>query len=208
MIAIIDYGMGNLRSVQKALERLGYEARVTDNVSEVLDASHVILPGVGAFGAAMTNLGNMKMLEPIRKIAASGRPFLGICLGMQLILSESEEQGTFTGLDIVPGRVIKFFQPKDQNESTAALKVPHMGWNSLQLRNPGPLLRDTPEGAMVYFVHSYYASPNEDVAAATTPYGLDFCSVIWKDNIMATQFHPEKSGSIGLAMLKNFAEME
>jgi imidazole glycerol-phosphate synthase subunit HisH len=208
MIAIIDYGMGNLRSVQKALERLGYEARVTDSINDVLDAGHVILPGVGAFGAAMENLYKLNLVEPIRKVASSGRPFLGICLGMQLILSESEEQGTFTGLDIVPGKVLRFFQPEDQNEATSGLKVPHMGWNSLNLRNPGPLLRDTPEGAMVYFVHSYYASPTEDVAAATTGYGVDFCSVIWKDNVMATQFHPEKSGNIGLAMLKNFAEMK
>ena len=208
MITIIDYGMGNLRSVQKALERLGYEAKVTSSVADVLDASHLILPGVGAFGAAMVNLDKLGLVEPIRKVAASGRPFLGICLGMQLILTESEEMGDFRGLDIVKGKVLRFFQEGDRNEKTGALKVPHMGWNSLDIRKPGPLLADTPEGAMVYFVHSYYAAPTEDVVAATTGYGVDFCSAIWKDNVIATQFHPEKSGSIGLAMLRNFGELE
>jgi imidazole glycerol-phosphate synthase subunit HisH len=208
MITIIDYGMGNLRSVQKALERLGYEAKVTDDPGQILGASHVILPGVGAFGAAMANLDKLGLVEPIRKVAASGRPFLGICLGMQLILSQSEEQGNFTGLDLIRGKVLRFFQEPDQNDATNALKVPHMGWNSLNLRKPCPILRDTPEGAMVYFVHSYYPAPSEDVAAATTEYGIEFCSVIWKDNVMATQFHPEKSGAIGLTMLKAFAELE
>ena len=207
MITIIDYGMGNLRSVQKALERLGYEAKITDSAKDALDASHVILPGVGAFGAAMANLEKLKLIEPIRQVAASGRPFLGVCLGMQLIMSESEEQGTFAGLDLIRGKVLRFFQRPDRNAVTNVLKVPHMGWNSLHIRKPCPILRDTPEGGMVYFVHSYYPSPEEDVAAATTDYGVEFCSVICKDNIMAAQFHPEKSGAIGLAMLKRFAEL-
>lgn len=125
---------------------------------------------------------------------------------MQLLLDVSEEQGTFEGLGIIPGKVVKFFQKKDINPTTSALKIPHMGWNSLTIRKPSPLLQNTPEGAMVYFVHSYYIAPEIDVMAATTHHGIDYCSVIWKDNIYATQFHPEKSGQIGLNMLKNFAE--
>ena len=208
IIRIIDYGMGNLRSVQKALERIGQEAVLTNDPSEVRCARKLILPGVGAFGAAMANLERLGLVEAIRDFAETGRPFLGICLGMQLLLSESEEQGDFKGLDLVPGRVVKFFKSEDVGPSTTGLKVPHMGWNSLRKTSDCPLLEGVHEGANVYFVHSYYADPPKDAIAALTDYGIEFCSVIWKDNIYATQFHPEKSGAIGLRMLENFAAMK
>ncbi|MBI2843373.1 MAG: imidazole glycerol phosphate synthase subunit HisH [Armatimonadetes bacterium] len=208
MIRIIDYGMGNLRSVQKALERLGFHAALTQNPHEILEADRLILPGVGAFGAAMVNLERLGLVEAIREFVRSGRPLLGICLGMQLLLSESQEQGLFRGLDIIPGRVVKFFKPEDLREATSGLKVPHMGWNTLARTGDCPLLKGVPDQASVYFVHSYYPDPPREFVAATTDYGIDFCSVIWKDNIYATQFHPEKSGTVGLRMLENFAAIE
>ncbi len=206
MIAIIDYGMGNLRSVSKALEFLGYEAEVTRDAERITSAQRVILPGVGAFGAAMENLRKFELIDVVKKIAASGKPFLGICLGMQLLLDESEEQGNYQGLGLIPGKVLKFFQEPDINPLTSGLKIPQMGWNSIRIDKAAPILKDIPEASMVYFVHSYYVVPQTDVVAATTNHGIDYCSVIWKDNVCATQFHPEKSGSIGLKMLKNFAE--
>ena len=207
-IAIVDYGMGNLRSVQKAFERLGYAAQITQDPIAIERAERVALPGVGAFGAAMANLDRLGITEVVRAAALSGKPFLGICLGMQLLLSESEEQGRFRGLDVVPGRVVRFFQPEDMNEHTRTLKIPHMGWNTLNIRKRSPFLEDAPNGASVYFVHSYYAAPETDVAAATTDYGIGFCSALQQDKLFATQFHPEKSGAVGLRMLKNFAEVE
>lgn len=208
MIKIIDYGMGNLRSVQKALELLGHEAVLTQDPAEVRKAERLILPGVGAFGAAMANLERLDLVGAVRDFARSGRPFLGICLGMQLLLSESDEQGLYKGLDIVPGRVAKFFQPQDIGPVTSSLKVPHMGWNSLRKQAGCPLLDGVPDGASVYFVHSFYPDPPRDFVAATTSYGIEFCSVIWKDNIFATQFHPEKSGKVGLRMIENFAAVK
>lgn len=206
MIAIIDYGMGNLRSVSKALEFLGREAEVTRDPRRILAADRVILPGVGAFGAAMDNLRKFDLVETIRQVAASGKPFLGICLGMQLLMDESEEQGIHQGLGIIPGKVLKFFQESDRTPRTAALKIPHMGWNSIRVRKDAPILRDIADGSMVYFVHSYYVAPESDAVGAVTEHGIEYCSVIWKDNICATQFHPEKSGAIGLKMLANFME--
>ena len=198
--------MGNLRSVSKALELLGHKAEITRDPAHICAADKLILPGVGAFGAAMENLRKFELVDIIRDFAKSGRPFLGICLGMQLMLDISEEQGIYKGLGIIPGKVVKFFQEDDINPTTSALKIPHMGWNSLSVRKQSPLLKNTPQGAMVYFVHSYYVVPEIDVTAAVTHHGIDYCSVIWKDNVYATQFHPEKSGKIGLNMLKNFAE--
>lgn len=208
MIRIVDYGMGNLRSVQKAIERLGEEAVLTQDPAEVANAEKLILPGVGAFGAAMANLTKLGLVEPIRDFASSGRPFLGICLGMQLLLAESDEQGSFAGLGIVPGRVVKFFKPEDVSQATQGLKVPHMGWNKLTKRLDCPLLDGVADGSGVYFVHSFYADPPREFIAATSDYGIDFCAVIRKDNIFATQFHPEKSGSIGLKMLENFIALK
>jgi imidazole glycerol-phosphate synthase subunit HisH len=216
MIAIIDYGMGNLRSVQKALEKLGHAAEITASPREIAAAERVILPGVGAFGAAMTNLRRPteegpSLAEAVLQAIGSGRPFLGICLGMQLLLSESDELGHFTGLDVISGQVPKF----DFNGRTTAfgggapaqeLKVPHMGWNALCPQQPAPLLRGVEPGSMVYFVHSYYCAPRDSACvAATTTHGIPFCSVIWRDNVAATQFHPEKSGEVGLRLLNNFA---
>lgn len=206
MIAIIDYGMGNLRSVAKALELLGYETEVTRDAKRIISADRVILPGVGAFGAAMENLEKFELIDVIKGVVSSGKPFMGICLGMQLLLDESEEQGDYKGLGIIPGKVVKFFQKSDINPQTAALKIPHMGWNSIQIKKSAPALRDISDNSMVYFVHSYYVVPDSDVVAITTEHGIPFCAAIWKDNVFATQFHPEKSGNVGLKMLKNFAE--
>ena len=199
MIRIIDCGIGNLRSVQKALERIGHEAAFTNDPQEVREAERLILPGVGAFGPAIKSLEELGLVDAIRDFTRSGRPFLGICLGMQLLLSESEEQGNFKGLDLIPGKVTKFFNPED-----FGLKIPHMGWNSLRKAQDCPLFDGIPDDAKVYFVHSYYVNPSKDAVAATTDYGIEFCSAIWKDNIFATQFHPEKSGAVGLRMLENF----
>lgn len=206
MIAIIDYGMGNLRSVAKALELLGYETDITKDAKHIADADHVILPGVGAFGAAMENLKKSNLIDIIKNTANSGKPFMGICLGMQLLLDESSEMGRFEGLGIISGKVVNFFQPQDVNPQTQSLKIPHMGWNSVHIEKSAPFLKDVSDNSMVYFVHSYYVVPKEDVTALTCVHGIPFCAAVWKDNIFATQFHPEKSGNIGLKMLKNFAE--
>lgn len=192
--------MGNLRSVQKALERVGRAAELTQDPAEVRNAKRLILPGVGAFGAAMKNLERLGLIDAVRDYAHSGRPLLGICLGMQLLLTKSEEQGVFYGLDVIPGEVLRFPKP-----DAAGLKVPHMGWNLLRKTYDCPLLAGVPDGASVYFVHSYYTDPPKDAVAARTDYGIEFCSVIGKDNIYATQFHPEKSGTVGLRILENFA---
>jgi len=207
VIAIIDYGMGNLRSVSKALEHLGFEAQISRDPELIATASHVILPGVGAFGAAMNNLYKLNLIRVVKDAAASGKPFLGICLGMQLLLEHSCELGIHEGLGIIPGRVIKFFDEAYKNIDASQLKIPHMGWNSINIRRTTPFLSDVPDGSMVYFVHSYYVVPSDpSVVAATTEHGVEYCSVIARDNVFATQFHPEKSGAIGLKMLQNFAE--
>jgi glutamine amidotransferase len=211
MIAIVDYGMGNLRSVEKALHRLGHDARVTASPAAIRAAEKVILPGVGAFGAAMANLNRLTdegepLREPVVEAARSGRPFLGICLGMQLLLSESEEMGCHRGLDVLPGDVLKFDWNGDP--ALAALKIPHMGWNNLRIERASPLLAGVPDGAMVYFVHSYYCRPADaDSVLATTEHGIRFGSILGRERIFATQFHPEKSGDVGLRMLDNFARI-
>jgi imidazole glycerol-phosphate synthase subunit HisH len=196
-IAIIDYGMGNLRSVQKAFERLGHAAEVTGDADRISRAPGVVLPGVGAFAACMTNLAAAGLVEPVKHAIRTGRPFLGICLGMQLLFDESEEFGPVAGLGILPGRVVRF--PTD-----AARKVPHMGWNSLRIIRRAPELAGIDDGAYVYFVHSYYPVPRDaDVVATTTPYGEEFASSVVRDNVFACQFHPEKSQRIGLRLLDN-----
>ncbi len=208
MIAIVDYGMGNLRSVEKALQKLGHHAAVTASPADIHAADRVILPGVGAFGAAMSNLseshnGDGRLIDAVVAAAHSGRPFLGICLGMQLLLSESEELGLYRGLDLVPGRVVRF-----SANGSGPLKVPHMGWNALHLERDSPLLRGVPDGAMVYFVHSYLCRPEAlETVVATADHGGPFCAVLQRDNVLATQFHPEKSGDVGLRMLDNFARL-
>ena len=206
MIAIIDYGMGNLRSVQKGFEKVGFEAVVTADPRVVLEAEKVVLPGVGAFRDCMRNLEQGGFVEPVLKVIREGRPFLGICVGMQLLFTDSVEFGLYKGLDVFPGHVLRF--PEGMVEQGEALKVPHMGWNQLAITRRPPAFADLAEGASVYFVHSYYVKPDdESVVAATTTYGIDFCAAIWRDNVVATQFHPEKSQAVGLGILKNFGDM-
>jgi glutamine amidotransferase len=207
MIAIIDYGMGNLRSVQKGFEKIGSDAVVTADPKVVLEAERVVLPGVGAFRDCMRNLEQAGFVESILKVIQEGRPFLGICVGMQLLFTQSEEFGIYPGLNVIPGNVLRFAD--GMVEAGENLKVPHMGWNQLSIKRPAPLFAGIEDGSNVYFVHSYYVKPEDDsVVAATTGYGIDFCAAIWRDNIVATQFHPEKSQDKGLAMLKNFAQMK
>lgn len=204
MIAIIDYGMGNLRSVQKGFERMGREAVVTSDAKTILSAGKVVLPGVGAFPDCMRNLEQYGLIEAIHRTIASGKPFLGICLGLQLLFTESEEFGISKGLDLIKGRVIRFKGPE-----FAELKVPHMGWNSVQIKRRPPALADVPEDSHFYFVHSFHVVPEDKgVIATTTPYGIEFVSSIWKDNIFAAQFHPEKSQALGLSILKRFGEQK
>jgi glutamine amidotransferase len=204
MIAIIDYGMGNLRSVQKGFEHVGREAVVTSDAKTILSASKVVLPGVGAFPDCMRNLEQYGLIDAVRQTIESGKPFLGICLGLQLLFTESEEFGISKGLDIIKGRVIRFKGPEFKD-----LKVPHMGWNSISIKRRAPALQDVPDNSHVYFVHSFHVVPEDkNVIATTTSYGIEFVSSIWKDNIFAAQFHPEKSQALGLSILKRFGEQK
>jgi len=204
MIAIIDYGMGNLRSVQKGFERMGREAVVTRDPRTILDAGKVVLPGVGAFPDCMRNLEEYGLIDAVQKSIASGKPFLGICLGLQLLFTESEEFGLSKGLDIIKGRVIRF-----KGAEFKDLKIPHMGWNSASIRRRPPAMADVPDNNYFYFVHSFHVVPEDKgVIATTTSYGIDFISSIWKDNIFAVQFHPEKSQALGLSILKRFGEQK
>ncbi len=199
MIAIIDYGMGNLRSVQKGLERVGCRVEVTRDVAQILCADGVVLPGVGAFSACMENLRRFGLVEPIRQVVRQKKPFLGICLGFQLLFTESEEFGPQKGLDLFPGRVVGF-RPGN------GLKVPHMGWNRIGKKKESPFLEGISDGDFVYFVHSYYVAPEDkSIVATTTDYGAPFVSSIATDHLFASQFHPEKSQEIGLRILANFA---
>lgn len=211
MIAIIDYGMGNLRSVHKAFAAVGHDAAVTRDPRVLSKASHLVLPGVGAFADCMANLDQYGLIEPICNGIASGKPFLGICLGLQLLFTESEEFGMHKGLNIVPGKVRRFqFQPGSAISTSPmpnALKVPHMGWNELTVKRVAPPLQNLPMGTQVYFVHSYYVEPSDpSIIATTTNYGASFVSSIWRDNVFACQYHPEKSHTTGLQIVKNFAE--
>lgn len=202
MIAIINYGAGNLHSVNKAIEFVGGKAVVSDQPEVILGADKVILPGVGAFKDGMDGLDARGLLPVVKKVAASGKPLLGICLGMQLLFDESEEQGIHRGLELFPGRVFEFTKP--------GIKVPQIGWNQLQTTGADfPLLKDIPDGAYVYFNHSFYCQPkNPKHVMATTDYGSPFTSVVSRGNIHGVQFHPEKSQKVGLQILKNFVEME
>jgi len=197
MIAIIDYGMGNLRSVQKAFEYMGFEAVISDNAAVIDSASHVILPGVGAFCDAMQRLRDTGLDQALLRAANAGKPVLGICLGMQMMFEHSEENGFYDGLGLFPGTVTRF--------EDKGLKIPHMGWNTLSTRNC-PLF-DTGDDPCVYFVHSYcMAEVSDEWTAATCDYGQTFTAAICRGNVMATQFHPEKSGEAGLRMLRRFAQ--
>jgi glutamine amidotransferase len=206
VISIIDYGMGNLRSVQKAFERVGAAARIITSAAEVRDAEKLVLPGVGAFRDAIGHLREMGMVEPLQEFARCGRPFLGICLGLQLLFDVSCEDGEYQGLGVIPGRVVRF--DFDGLAEAATLKIPHMGWNALQWSRPCPVLEGVQPGSHVYFVHSYYVDPvDPGVICTTTEYGRPFTSMVWSANLYATQFHPEKSQQVGLTMLGNFARL-
>ena len=214
MIAIIDYGMGNLRSVQKAFEAVGQMAVVTRDHRTIEEASHLVLPGVGAFPDCMANLERYGLIDPIRVGIAKGKPFLGICLGLQLLFTESEEFGSHKGLDLLSGRVRRFpFSAAggggEASESSGGLKVPHMGWNSLRFISPAPPLEGVSGDAYAYFVHSYYVEPQDPTVVSTvTDYGVTFVSSVWKDNIFACQFHPEKSQAVGLQVIRNFGRWQ
>ena len=198
MIAIVDYGMGNLRSVQKGFERVGYPAEVTREPGKIVSARGVVLPGVGAFHACMDNLRRFGLIEPIRDVVCQRKPFLGICLGFQLLFSESEEFGKQRGLDLLPGKVVGFRADKDR-------KVPHMGWNNIEKKKESAFLDGLSSGDYVYFVHSFYVVPEDpSIVATTTDYGEPFVSSIATEHLFACQFHPEKSQEIGLRILGNF----
>ena len=199
MIAIVDYGAGNLRSVVNALGKLSYRPTVTSSPREVLRAEAVILPGVGAAADTMAGLERLGLIEPIGEYIADNRPFLGVCIGLQVLLTGSEEGGWHEGMNIVSGRVERL---------PAELKIPHMGWNQVCQRKPHPIFRDVPDKANFYFVHSYYAEPDDkSLVAADTEYGILFCSVLARGNLIGTQFHPEKSGETGLKIYENFLNL-
>ncbi|GAB4490539.1 MAG: imidazole glycerol phosphate synthase subunit HisH [Thermodesulfovibrionales bacterium] len=197
MIAIVDYGMGNLRSVSKGFQKIGTDTVVTSDPRAVDDASAVVLPGVGAFRDCIRNLTDRNLTDAVVRSIRAGKPFLGICLGLQVLFSESEEFGACNGLDIFRGKVVRF---------GAGLKVPHMGWNTVKFTNRPPILGTVPDNAYFYFVHSFYVVPQDAaIVATTTEYGGEFTSMVWKDNVFATQFHPEKSQAMGLEILKGFS---
>ncbi len=201
VIAIVDYGMGNLRSVQKAFEAAGARPKVTSLVRDIEKADKIVLPGVGAFTQAMRELRRLKLVEPIREKIEAGTPYLGLCLGLQLLFSRSEEGSRVAGFGVIPGPVKRF---------RTKLKVPHMGWNTLEVKKSGcPLLKGVRADDHFYFVHSYFGVPDDRSWALTvTPYGGKFLSAVWKDNVYATQFHPEKSQDAGLRIIKNFVDLK
>jgi len=200
MIAIIDYGMGNLRSVEKGFLKVGVDVRVTNRAEDVRNADGIVLPGVGAFKDCMKELTHLALTDPVVDAIKKGKPYLGICLGLQVLFGESEEFGRCRGLDIFSGRVVRF--------EKSDLKIPQMGWNQLNIKMNSPLFRDIPDKSYFYFVHSFYVAPeDESIIATTTDYGVEFTSAVCKDSVYAVQFHPEKSQTLGLQMLKNFGDI-
>ena len=201
MIAIIDYDAGNIKSVEKALEKLGADVVITKDAEEILKAEKVILPGVGAFGDAMENLKKFNLVEVIHKVVEKGTPFLGICLGLQLLFERSDETPGVNGLGILKGEILRIPENGD-------LKIPHMGWNSLHFQNGGRLFHNLPQDSYVYFVHSYYLkAQDESIVKATADYSVNIHASVEKDNVFACQFHPEKSSDVGLQILKNFIDL-
>jgi glutamine amidotransferase len=199
MIAVIDYGAGNLRSVTNAVGRMGYSPEVTSRPGDIVSARVVILPGVGAAADTMASLKALGLIEPLRKFIAEGRPFLGVCIGLQILFDTTEEGGGHDCLGIIPGSVRKL---------PPGLKTPHMGWNQVKQRFAHPVFDDIPDEANFYFVHSYHAEPDDrSLVAGETEYGISLCSVIARGNLVATQFHPEKSGELGLKFYDNFLKM-
>lgn len=201
MIAIIDYGAGNILSVKKALDYIGCESEVTSDATRILEADGAILPGVGSFGDAMDNLGNRGQISAIKEFIALGKPFLGICLGLQILFDKSEESPKTCGLSIFDGEIKRF-------PSNMGLKIPHIGWNSIEYNEECPIFKGLSKNPYVYFVHSYYLKSYDDkLISATAEYGIKFHAAVWKDNVFATQFHPEKSGEVGLKILSNFIDL-
>jgi glutamine amidotransferase len=199
-ILIVDYGMANLRSVQKAFERVGAAAEISGDPQRIAECDKLVLPGVGAFRDAIARLREAGLAEPIKAHVKSGKPFLGICLGLQLLFTRSYEDGVNEGLDLFPGEVVHF-------DRVPGLKIPHMGWNQLRVVRPAPCLRELPAEPAVYFVHSYYVRPTDrSIVATETDYPTPFASSIWHENVFATQFHPEKSQKVGMGMLRRFAQ--
>lgn len=211
MIAIIDSGIANLRSVEKGFEKVGVSACVVKEPQRLADAAGIVLPGVGAFADGIATLETAGFLDPLRREVKSGKPVLGICLGLHFLFSESEEFGLHKGLDLLPGRVRRFpeaFPSSAIGHRSSRLKVPHMGWNRVHLSKEVPIMEGIPDGSYFYFVHSYYVEPEEKgVIAGVTEYGISFTSMIWRDNLFATQFHPEKSQRLGLQLLANFGRL-
>ncbi len=204
-LVVVDYDSGNLRSVSRALESWGVSPKVTGDPQDIADADAVVLPGVGSGPAAMTALEQRSLVEPLRRFADSGRPFLGICLGLQLLLDWTDEEGGSLCLGIVPGKVKRLPEPAHGGQ---ALKIPHMGWNSVAFSDDHPALCGIHSGSYFYFVHSFYAAPSQSAGViGTTEYGLPFCSLYANDSVVATQFHPEKSGPVGLRIYRNFVDM-
>lgn len=201
MITIVDYGMGNLRSVSKAFQKQGHDVEVTSDAGKISRAGGLVLPGVGHFGACVNNLQNLGITDLIDSHIKSGKPFLGICLGLQVLFEQSEESPGYTGLGVIRGKVVRFPRSK-------TLKVPHMGWNQVKFEDGSKILSGIPNGSWFYFVHSYYVEPDEDnVNRITSDYGVTFTAAVERDNIFASQFHPEKSSDIGLRILDNFASL-
>jgi len=199
VIAIIDYGAGNLRSVVNAIAKLGFQSKITSSPSEVLDARAVILPGVGAAADTMENLKALGMVDPIRQLIAEGRPFFSVCIGLQILFTGTEEGGWHECLSVIPGQVKKL---------PSGLKIPHMGWNQVKQKVSHPVFYGIPDGANFYFAHSYYVDPDDkSVVIGETEYGIHICSAIARGNLIATQFHPEKSGEFGLKMYDNFLKL-
>lgn len=206
MIAIVDYGVGNLFSLSSSLKALGIESELTADPTRLQQADQVILPGVGAFGDAMKKLQATGLDQAVKQLAASGKPLLGICLGMQLLFDSSEEFGQQAGLGLIPGHVVSLKEAFEQREID--LKVPHIGWNPITIKQTSPLLKNIQEQDQFYYVHSFYATDCEPYLVATSEYGVSVPGIVAKDNVYGTQFHPEKSGKVGLALLQAFAEVQ
>lgn len=218
MIAIVDYGMGNIRSVEKGFIKVGADVIVTSEPKVISNAKGIVLPGVGAFKDCMKNLDDLRLLDAIIKEIQKGKPYLGICLGLQILFTESEEFGICKGLNVLKGKVVRFAWSVEREalsigrtmtdtRLTTQLKIPHMGWNTVKLVRKPPVFDAIEDNSYFYFVHSYYVVPEDkDIIAGATDYGIEFTSMVWKDNVLATQFHPEKSQKLGLKILKGFKD--
>jgi imidazole glycerol-phosphate synthase subunit HisH len=208
MLVIIDYGIGNLRSIEKAFQSVGSDVKRTDKAEDIAKAERVVLPGVGAFGACAAEIRRRGLVAPVMEAIASGKPFLGVCVGMQLLFEMGEEMGRHEGLGYLPGKVVRFSGEMAAEPAGASLKVPHMGWNTITAHRSDPLLEGIEPNAYFYFVHSFHAAPqNPDDVLASTHYGVDFPAIVQRNMVYGVQFHPEKSQRNGLRILNNFANL-